>query len=132
MPVRTRLRWILFAAVSAMCTGYLAGVVVSTLAARQITGSALLAGVPAAVGTISTAVGTSVLGRQVVRRGRRWSLMTGMATATAGGAVAFAGVLSGVFVVLVVGMGVIGFGNAAAHLSRYTAAELVEPQRRGS
>lgn len=115
-----------------MSTGYLAGVVVSTLAARQITGSALLAGVPAAVGTISTAVGTSVLGRQVVRRGRRWSLVTGMATATAGGAVAFAGVLSGVFVVLVVGMGVIGFGNAAAHLSRYTAAELVEPQRRGS
>jgi MFS family permease len=27
---------------------------------------------------------------------------------------------------------VIGFGNAAAHLARYTAAELVEPHRRGS
>ena len=132
MPTRNRLRWTLFAAVGAMSTGYLAGVVVSTLAARQITGSALLAGVPAAVGTVSTAVGTNILGRRVVTRGRRWSLLAGMSTATAGGAVAFTGVLVGSFALLVLGMGVIGFGNAAAHLARYTAAELVEPHRRGS
>jgi MFS family permease len=132
MPTRTRLRWTLFAAVGAMSTGYLAGVVVSTLAAREITGSALLAGVPAAVGTISTAVGTNTLGKRVVTKGRRWSLLVGMSTATAGGALAFTGVLTRSFTLLVLGMGVIGFGNAAAHLARYTAAELVEPHRRGS
>lgn len=55
-----------------------------------------------------------------------------MAIATAGGAVAFLGVRSSAFLVLVVGMGVIGFGNAAAHLARYTAAEIVEPAHRGS
>lgn len=115
-----------------MSTGYLAGVVVSTLAARAITGSALLTGVPAAVGTIATAVGTSTLGRMVVRSGRRRSLLVGMAIATLGGAVAFLGVRSSAFGVLVVGMGIIGFGNAAAQLARYTAAEIVEPARRGS
>lgn len=115
-----------------MSTGYLAGVVVSTLAARQITGSALLAGVPAAVGTVATALGTNALGRLVVRSGRRRSLLTGMAIGTAGGAVAFAGVHTQVFALLIVGMGVIGFGNAAAQLARYSAAELVEPERRGS
>ncbi|MEX2279678.1 MAG: MFS transporter [Acidimicrobiia bacterium] len=132
MSAHARLRWVLFAAVGAMSTGYLAAVTVSTLAARQITGSSLLVGVPAAVGTISTAVGTAMLGRLVVRAGRRRSLLVGMGIATAGGVVAFLGVLSGIFVVLVAGMGVIGFGNAAAHLARYSAAELVEPHRRGS
>jgi MFS family permease len=126
------LRWILFAAVGAMSTGYLAAVTVSTLAAREITGSPLLAGVPAAVGTVATAIGTAVLGRVVVKVGRRRSLLLGMTTATFGGVVAFFGVLWGTFTVLVVGMGVIGFGNAAAHLARYSAAELVEPARRGS
>jgi len=115
-----------------MTTGYLAGVVVSTLAARQITGSALLAGVPAAVGTVSTAIGTASLGRLVVNTGRRRSLLVGMSIGTVGGAVAFFGVLSGSFLLLVGGMGVIGFGNAAVHLARYTAAEMVEPHRRGS
>lgn len=132
MSVHTRLRWILFAAVGSMTTGYLAAVTVSTLAARQITGSSLAAGVPAAVGTISTAIGTAVLGRMVLGAGRRRSLLTGMAIATLGGLVAFAGVLLGSFVTLVAGMGVIGFGNAAAQLARYSAAELVEPDRRGS
>lgn len=55
-----------------------------------------------------------------------------MAIATLGGVVAFFGVRSSVFLVLVVGMGIIGFGNAAAHLARYTAAEIVEPAHRGS
>ena len=115
-----------------MSTGYLAAVTVSTLAARSITGSALLVGLPAAFGTIATAVGTATLGRMVVRAGRRRSLLTGMAIATVGGAIAFVGVRSSAFLVLVAGMGIIGFGNAAAHLSRYTAAEIVEPANRGS
>jgi MFS family permease len=132
MSARTRLRWILFGAVGAMTTGYLAAVTVSTLAARQITGSALLAGIPAAAGTIATAVGTATLGRMVVASGRRRSLLTGMATASLGGGLAFYAVLHGSFLLLVAGMAVIGFGNASAHLARYSAAELVEPARRGS
>ncbi len=132
MSARTRLRWILFGAVGAMSTGYLAAATVSTLAARQITGSALLAGLPAAAATIATAVGTATLGRIVVRTGRRRSLLTGMSVATVGGGLAFYAVLSASFPLLVLGMAVIGFGNASAHLSRYTAAELVDPERRGS
>ena len=132
MAATTRLRWILFAAVGAMSTGYLAGIAVSTLAARQITGSALLAGIPAAAGTVGTAIGTGVLGKVVVAVGRRRSLLIGMTAATVGGLVALGGVLVSSFIVLVLGMGIIGFGNAAAQLARYSAAEMVEPERRGS
>ena len=58
---RTRLRWVLFAAVGSMTTGYIAAVTVATLAARSITGSELLAGVPGSLAVISTAVGTSFM-----------------------------------------------------------------------
>lgn len=129
---RTRLRWTLFAAVGAMSTGYIAALTISTLAARAITGSELLVGLPAATGVISTAAGTSVLGAVVLRSGRRRSLILGTLAATAGAAVAAGSVAVGSFAGMLAGMAVLGFGNAASHLSRYTAAELVDPERRGS
>jgi MFS family permease len=129
---RTRLRWVLFAAVGSMTTGYIAAVTVATLAARSITGSELLAGVPGSLAVISTAVGTSVLGRVVVSAGRRRSLVVGTSTAVVGAAVSVFAVFESRFVVLVAGMAILGFGNAASHLSRYTAADLVSAERRGS
>lgn len=132
MSTRLRLRIVLFAAVGVMSTGYIAAVTVSTLAARAITGSAFLAGVPATAGTVATAAGTAWLGRLVVRAGRRRALLVGAATAAAGSVAAFAAVRVASFSLLAISMAVIGFGWAAAHLARYTAAELVEPARRGS
>lgn len=129
---RTRLRWVLFAAVGSMTTGYIAAVTVTTLAARSITGSELLAGVPGSLAVISTAVGTSMLGRVVVAAGRRRSLVVGAATAVVGAAVSTYAVFSAQFLVLLAGMAILGFGNAASHLSRYTAADLVGAERRGS
>lgn len=128
---RTRLRWVLFAGVGAMTTGFIAALTVTTLAAKSITGSELLSGVPGSLAVISTAVGTSVLGRVVVKSGRRRSLIMGTAAAMLGAAVAAASVFIGSFLLLVVGMAILGFGNAASHLSRYTAADLVSSERRG-
>lgn len=129
---RTRLRWTLFAAVGSMTTAYIAALTVTTLAAKSITGSELLAGVPGALATVSTAVGTSVLGRVVLAAGRRRSLILGSGAAVLGASVSAYAVFVEQFVVLLVGMAVLGFGNAASHLSRYTAADLVSPERRGS
>lgn len=129
--LRRRLRVILFCAVGLMSTGYIAAVSVSTLAARDLTGSALLAGLPAAVTVVSTAVGTSVLGAVVVRSGRRRSLILGVAAATVGAAIAAIGVFGGSLLVLLAGTAVLGFGNAASHLARYAAAELTEAAARG-
>jgi MFS family permease len=129
---RTRLRWVLFAAVGSMTTGYIAAITVTTLAARSITGSELLAGVPGSLAVISTAVGTSVLGRMVVAAGRRRSLVVGTAVAAVGAAVSLFAVFQSRFLVLIGGMAILGFGNAASHLSRYTAADLVSAERRGS
>ncbi|MDH3247713.1 MAG: MFS transporter [Acidimicrobiia bacterium] len=128
---RTRLRWVLFAAVGSMTTGYIASITVATLAARAITGSELLAGVPGSLAVISTAVGTSTLGRVVVASGRRRSLVLGTATAVVGAGLSAYAVFLGQFLVLILGMSILGFGNAASHLSRYTAADLIGAERRG-
>lgn len=129
---RTRLRWVLFAAVGSMTTAYIAAVTVTTLAAKAITGSELLSGVPGSLAVIATASGTAVLGRVVLSAGRRRSLIVGTGAAVVGAAISAYAVYIDQFVVLVAGMIVLGFGNAASHLSRYTAADLVSPERRGS
>jgi MFS family permease len=49
-----------------------------------------------------------------------------------GAAVSVYAVFISGFVMLIAGMAILGFGNAASHLSRYTAADLVTPERRGS
>ncbi len=128
---RIRLRWTLFAAVGVMTTGYLAALTVSPLAARDITGSPTLAGLPSAVAVVSTAVGTTLLGRIVVASGRRRSLVTGAAVSALGAAVATLGVFLSSLPVLLAGMALFGLGYAASHLSRYAAADLVVAQRRG-
>lgn len=129
---RRRLRMILFVAVGFMTTGFLASATVATLAARDIMGSELLSGLPSAVAVIATAVGTTVLGRVVVAAGRRRSLIVGTLVATGGSIVAAVGVFERSLLVLLIGTALLGFGYAASHLSRYTAAELVAPAHRGT
>lgn len=121
----------LFAAVGLISTGHISAITVATLAARSITGSELLAGIPTALATIATAVGTSTLGAVVVRSGRRRSLLLGVGTAVTGAAISAFSVFQSSFVGLIIGMVFMGFGNAASHLARYTAADLVEPGKRG-
>jgi MFS family permease len=73
----------------------------------------------------------------MVARGRRTGLVTGYAAAAAGGLLAAVALAAapgpgGLVVVLVVaGMLLVGLGNAAAQLSRYVAADLFPPRRRG-
>jgi MFS family permease len=127
-----RLRLVIFVAVALSTTGYIAAVGVSTLAARQITGSPGLTGFPSAAAVVATAVGTSLLGQLLPVRGRRFGLVLGAAVTAAGALVAVAGTTIPSLPLLVVGMGVTGLGYAATHVARYVSADLAPPERRGS
>jgi MFS family permease len=126
------LRLTLFAAVAVMVTGYIGAITVSTLAAREITGSPLWAGFPSAMAVIGTAAGTALLGQVVPTSGRRRGLAAATAAGMAGAVMSIAAVSAGSFALLTAGMFVLGFGNAASQFARYTAAELAAPERRGS
>lgn len=131
-PARRRLTSVLFAGVALGATAYIAAVTVSTLAAEEIVGSATLSGVPSATATLGTALGATLLTRSVVRRGRRPGLVAGYATGGLGCLVAIAAFGTNSFPLLLLGMALLGLGNASTHLARYTAAEMYPEDRRGA
>ena len=128
---RKRLTAVLFGGVALGSTAYIAAVTISTLAVDEITGSAALAGVPGATATLGTALGTSLLSRNVARRGRRPGLATGYAVAVIGSVMGILGVTGDSLPLLLIGMALLGLGNASGHLARYTAAEMFPKDRRG-
>jgi MFS family permease len=128
---RRRLTAVLFGGVALGSTAFIAAVTISTLAVDEITGSAALAGVPGATATLGTALGTSLLSRNVARRGRRPGLAAGYAIAVIGSVLGILGLTGDSLPVLLIGMALLGLGNASGHLARYTAAEMFPEDRRG-
>ena len=129
--VRKRLTTVLFGGVALGSTAYIAAVTIATLAVVEITGSAALAGVPGATATLGTAVGTSLLTRDVARRGRRPGLAAGYAAAVVGSGLSILGLTIDSLPLLLVGMALLGLGNASGHLARYSAAEMFPEDRKG-
>jgi MFS family permease len=111
-------------------TAYIASFTAGALAAREITGSAQLSGLPSALGTIGTAIAIAVLSGAMGRWGRRAGLTAGLASGVAGATVTVIGVAAASFPLLLAGSLAVGFGNAALQLSRYAASDLVAPERR--
>jgi MFS family permease len=113
-------------------TAYIASFTAGALAAREITGSAQLSGLPSAMGTIGTAAAIAVLSDVMGRWGRRSGLLAGLASGVVGAGLTVVAVAAASFPLLLAGSVAVGFGNAALQLSRYAASDLVAPERRAS
>jgi MFS family permease len=100
------------------------------LLAAELLGSDTLAGAPAAVGTLGTAVIASPLAGLAVRKGRRPALWVGYGLGALGAAIGALAGQMGVFWILLIGMTIFGGGQAAGLQSRFAAADLASPQRR--
>ncbi|HAX82722.1 MAG TPA: MFS transporter [Actinobacteria bacterium] len=134
IPERTRRRLtaVLFTGVSIGRTGYIAAVTVTTLVAKEMLGSATLAGVPGAVTVLGSALGGDRLSAYMERHGRRRGLVLGYAAMAAGAAGAATATALGSFPLLVGASAVFGFGASADSLSRYAAADVHPAERRGA
>lgn len=119
-------------AVAAGSTAYIASFTAAALAAREITGSAQLSGMPSALGTIGTATAIGILSAAMARWGRRPGLVAGLAIAVVGSALSVLAIIAGSFALLLVASVAVGFGNAALQLARYAASDLVAPARRAA
>ena len=128
--VRRKLTGVLFSGVGLTSTGFIAAITVSGLAAEDLTGSSTLAGLPAAASTIGTALGSMLLAAVTVRLGRRRILIGAYLLAATASTVAAIAVGSTTFLLLIVAMFSLGFGNSASHLTRYAAADLHHANRR--
>ena len=129
--LRRRLLYVLFTGTTLGWIGFIATLTVATVAARSLTGSTTLAGIPLAAGALGQAVGTNLFGRASASRGRRYIMLMGPPLSALGAALEMVGVVVGWYWMLVAGAVLVGVGLGSQHLSRYVAAELAEERRRG-
>lgn len=129
--VRRRLAYVLFSGAAVAWLAFVATLAVATVAARSLSGSTMMAGLPLAAGALGQALGTNVLGRLSTRYGRRFIMVAGPPVSAFGAALELVGVVAGWYWVLVGGAILMGAGVGAIHLARYVAAELAEESDRG-
>ncbi|MGI5208261.1 MFS transporter [Spirillospora sp. CA-108201] len=121
---------------AALCSGVAlmnASMAVASTTATLVAADRLGAGwggVPNTAGIVGTGAGALALTR-LVRTGRRRAPALGYAAAAAGACLAALAVATGDVAGLCLGMLLLGLGNAGAQLSRYAAADLHPPGRRG-
>ena len=129
--LRRRLVYVLFSGAMLGWIAFVATLTVATVAARSLSGSTTMAGLPLAAGALGQALGTNLLGKLSARRGRRFVMLIGPPLSVLGASLELAGVVLGWYWMLVGGAVFVGLGVGAIHLTRYAAAELTEEPRRG-
>ncbi|WP_295011090.1 MFS transporter [uncultured Microbacterium sp.] len=108
-----------------------ATVSLGALLAADISGSDALSGLATASVTLGAALAAIPLARFAARRGRRFALTLGNLLALVGIVVVLAAAAVRVFPFLLVGIVMIGMGNAGNLQSRFAATDLAPPQHRG-
>lgn len=107
-----------------------ATVSLGALLAADLSGNDALSGTATASVTLGAALAAIPLARLARRVGRRWSLTAGNLLALIGIVVVITAAAVRVFPLLLVGILLIGMGNAGNLQSRFAAADLADPARR--
>lgn len=127
----SRITAVLFAGQSLSSAAVIATATVMTIAGANLSGDPADAGLPSAVINLSSAPAAFLWGVIWERFGRRRGLALGLLFGMLGMGLAYAAILAESFTLLLVGLGGVGFARAATQLSRFIAAEVTPPERRG-
>ena len=112
--------------------GLAAGVTVGALLAEDMLGSAGLAGLPAGLFTLGSALAAYLVGALSQRSGRRTGLATGFLVGAAGAVGIVVAAVVDSPVLLFVSLFVYGAGTATNLQARYAGTDLAAPERRGT
>lgn len=131
--VATQRRTVRVLAAGQVLTGVAFGATLSlgALLAADLSGQEALSGFATASVTLGAALTAIPLARVAGRRGRRFALTTGNLAALAGIVVVIAAAATRAFPMLLVGIALIGAGNAGTLQSRFAATDLAPAARRG-
>ncbi|MDQ0664388.1 MFS family permease [Arthrobacter ulcerisalmonis] len=108
-----------------------ATVSIGSILAVELSGSSAWAGAVATVMTLGAAAAALPLASLAERRGRRAGQVAGLSAALAGAVLMVLAVVSGLFVLLVLGAAGIGVGTAASLQARFAAVDLAVAEHRG-
>lgn len=129
--IAKKLTVVLFLSQGLSSAGFIAAFTVNSLVGVELTGQRAMAGVPGALYVLGQACGAMVWGFSMERIGRRRSLALGQVIGVIGSAVAVAAVVSRSFPVFLCGLVLVGVARSAVDLSRFAAAEIYLPAKRG-
>jgi MFS family permease len=129
--ISRRVTHTLFAAQSLSRAAFVAAGTVSALVAVELGGQEAWAGVPAAVLQITGAFAALAVAGLTERIGRRRGLALGLAIGAVGAGVSAAAIAADALLLFLSGLTVMGAASAAMLLSRFAAAEVEPPERRG-
>lgn len=125
-----RITTALFISQSLGSAGSIAAATVAAIVGAELSGSVSLSGLPAAMVQIGVALGSLYWSRRSDHMGRRGALSAALLTGAIGAAVSMYGVVTGNFLITLLGLLVTGSGNAAVQLGRFVAAEINPRHRR--
>lgn len=108
-----------------------ATVSIGSILAVELSGSSAWAGAVATVMTLGAALAALPLASLADRRGRRIGQVTGLSAALLGAVLIVLSVVSGLFILLVMGAAGIGVGTAATLQARFAAVDLADAEHRG-
>jgi MFS family permease len=108
-----------------------ATVSIGSILAVELSGSTAWAGAVATVMTLGAAIAALPLASLADRRGRRIGQVVGLSAALLGTALMVLAVVTGAFILLVLGSAGIGVGTAASLQARFAAVDLADTEHRG-
>ena len=108
-----------------------ATVSIGSILAVELSGSGAWAGAVATVMTLGAALAALPLAALADRRGRRIGQVAGLSAAMAGALLMVLSVVTGLFVLLILGAAGVGIGTAASLQARFAAADLADAEHRG-
>jgi MFS family permease len=122
---------VLFLAQSLASAGFIASATVSSILGANLGGKPW-AGVPSAIFLLGSALAASIWGVLMDTIGRRNGITLGLLLSATGAAIVVVAANQSLFLLMFPGMVLMGFGNAAVLLGRFSAAEVNPPEKRGS
>jgi len=129
--IARKITFILFLAQSLASAGFIASATLNSILGARLGGNPW-AGVPSAVFLLGGALAASLWGVLMDIIGRRNGITLGLLLGAAGAGLVVTAANQSLLALMLAGMVLMGFGNAAVVLGRFAAAEVNPPERRGA
>lgn len=126
-----KITFTLFLAQSLFSAGFIAGATVNSILGAKLGGNPW-AGVPAAVLLLGSALAASIWGVLMDSIGRRNGIALGLALGVLGSGLVIIAANQSLLLLMLGGMALLGFAQAALLLGRFAAAEVNPPEKRGA
>jgi MFS family permease len=126
-----KITWILFITQSLASVGFIAAAAINPILGARLAPSRALATLPAAMYLLSGALSASAWGIIMDRIGRRNAIASGLAIGVLGNALVIHAIQASSFMLVILGLMMMGITNSAVMLGRFAAAEVNPPDQRG-